>query len=97
MNNFLNPSEKATLEDGQEMRRKKAEFRSNHRGCKEMDLVMGQFASRHLPGLTEPLLACYEQLLDEEDATLMDWLMGRSEPDAKYQQLMGLLKQYTPG
>lgn len=61
-------------------RRDRLRFRSHHRGTKEMDLLLGSFAAKHLDdfGVTE--LAEYEALLAEQDQDLYDWLAGRSTP-----------------
>lgn len=96
MNNFLNSASKEPPKDPLETRRKKAEFRSFHRGSKEMDLIMGQFAKIHLPGLTEQQLTTYESMLDVDDAILWDWVVGRGQPQITYRELLEKLKQYTP-
>ncbi len=49
------------------LRRKKILFRSLHRGCKETDLLLGEFATRHLESLNATELSLFEALLDEAD------------------------------
>ena len=71
-------------------------FRSTHRGCKEMDLVMGQFAEQKLEVLDEPMLTLYDALLDEDDLMIWDWVIGRYAPDEKYAALVEMLKEYAP-
>lgn len=63
-----------------DLMQKRLRFRSTHRGCKEMDLVLGAFAEAHLPGLSGDRLIAYSRLLDESDADIWDWLMGRLPP-----------------
>jgi antitoxin CptB len=63
-----------------EVRRKRLRFRSWHRGTREVDLLLGPFADRHLPELTPRQLDRYEALLGENDATLYDWITGRVRP-----------------
>jgi antitoxin CptB len=55
-------------------------YRSWRRGTREMDLLLGPFADRHLAGMDETELAAYERLLDESDPNLMSWLTGQAEP-----------------
>jgi antitoxin CptB len=96
MNNSLNSDDIPLHQVALEHRVKKAIFRSEHRGSKEMDLIMGQFAKRHLPSLTDTELQHYETMLDEEDSTLWNWVIGKHQPNPEYQSLVEMLKQYAP-
>jgi antitoxin CptB len=76
---------------------KRLRYRSGHRGCKETDVVFAQFCETRLEGLQGPLLAAYEQLLDEDDADIWNWLVGRDTPENKeYQILITMLREYSP-
>ena|SRR5215813_6583237 len=55
-------------------------YRSWRRGTREMDLLLGPFADRHLAAMNDTELAAYERLLDESDPNLMIWLTGQAEP-----------------
>lgn len=59
--------------------RRKLIFRSWHRGTKEMDLIMGSFADRHVPGFTAAELQAYEEILNHSDPDLYNWITG-AEP-----------------
>ena len=48
----------------QERRLKRLKFRSWHRGTRELDLLLGPFADRHLDRLSAAELAEYEALLE---------------------------------
>ena len=63
-----------------EARLKRLKMRSWRRGTKEMDLVLGPFADRHLADLDEADLATYDRLLLENDQDLMAWILGQSTP-----------------
>ena len=67
-------------------RRKRLRFRSWHRGIKEMDLLLGPFADRHLGGMSEGDLDGYEALLEESDPDLYNWISGR-EPIPETQNM----------
>ncbi|MAS88021.1 MAG: succinate dehydrogenase assembly factor 2 [Micavibrio sp.] len=69
---------KENLED----KRKRLIFRSWHRGTKEMDLVMGTFADKHMPIMEEPNLSLYDDLLSESDPDLYNWVTGREDVPA---------------
>lgn len=63
-----------------ETRRKRAYFLSWHRGTREMDLLIGGFADKHLSSLTEAQLGRYEALLQEADSDLYNWITGTDTP-----------------
>jgi antitoxin CptB len=74
-------------------RRKRARFRSWHRGMREMDLILGPFADRELGALTLPELEQYENLLDIPDAELLGWVTGaRTAPPAWAESLLDRIK-----
>ena len=63
-----------------DIRRKRLLFRSWRRGTREIDLLLGSFAEAHLADLSDAQLDRYEALLESDDATLFDWLVGRAPP-----------------
>jgi antitoxin CptB len=65
-----------------ENKRKRLIFRSEHRGTKEMDLIMGSFARKYVPEFSEGELAQYEELLLNNDPDLYNWLTLKEEPPA---------------
>jgi antitoxin CptB len=67
-----------------EIRRKKALFRAQRRGFKELDLIFAAFADAHLPTLQEPDLSQFEALLSVPDWQIFDWIMGHAEVPAPY-------------
>ena len=58
------------------IRRKKLQFRSWHRGTRELDLIFGPFADAAIETLDEAGLDDYERLLNLQDGDLMDWVLG---------------------
>jgi antitoxin CptB len=72
------------MTDSDEIRRKRLLFRSWHRGTKEADLLLGSFAERHLGTFTPDELEIFEQLLEENDADLWDWMTGQAVPPPKH-------------
>jgi antitoxin CptB len=58
--------------------RKRLLFRSWHRGIREMDLILGGFAERHLAALDRDQLDRYGRLLENNDPDIYDWLIGRA-------------------
>lgn len=65
-------------------KRKRLLFRSWHRGTRELDLIMGTFAERHLAGFSEEELDLYDQLLTHPDPDLYNWITGMETVPANY-------------
>lgn len=49
------------------------------RGMLEIDLVLARFVARHLDTLSAAQRQAFRRLLDEQDGTLLDLVMGRAE------------------
>lgn len=83
------------METPEQRRRKRLIFRSWHRGMREMDLLMGTFAEKHLDTLTPGQLDQYEALLDRHDPDVYDWILDRApSPDDVDPSLMALLRAH---
>jgi len=67
------------------LRRKKILWRAKHRGMKEMDLMLGEYASQHLEGMSVAQLDEFEVILELSDAVLNDWLTDKTETPAEFQ------------
>ena len=72
------------MTDPLDIRRRKARFRSWHRGMREVDLIMGGFADASIADLNDAELAQYEALLDVPDADLLKWVTGEVRVPAQY-------------
>jgi antitoxin CptB len=72
-----------------EARRKRLVFRAGHRGIRELDLLLGQFARHHVPHFSEDELDRFEALLDAPEPELYSWLSGQSDiPEAFQSELI---------
>ena len=58
---------------------KKLLYRSNHRGTKEMDLLIGGFANENLKKLSPEELKEFELLLNFTDKELSSWLVDNKK------------------
>ena len=77
-------------------RRKRLLFRSWHRGMREMDMLLGRFAERHIDTFSDRQLALLEAILDHVDPEVYAWLSGREPVPAEMQSdVMRLLKNFT--
>ncbi len=63
-------------------KRKRLIFRSWHRGTREMDIIMGSFADKHVLAFTSEQLDTYDEILSIPDPDIYDWICNRAEPPA---------------
>jgi antitoxin CptB len=83
--------------DDIQIRRKKALFRAQRRGFKELDLVFAAFAYAHLEHLGNAQLEKFEALLSVPDWQIYDWLVGHNPvPAALNHDVFALLRDYRP-
>ena len=68
------------MPDNLEQRRKRLAFRARHRGMKELDLLIGSFAERHLAAFSPDQLDRFEALLDLPEPLMYGWLVGGEAP-----------------
>ena len=61
-------------------RRKRLRFRAWRRGFREIDLILGGFADRHIATLDASEVDAFERLLEMRDLDVYDWIVGRSQP-----------------
>jgi antitoxin CptB len=59
-------------------RRKRLLYRANHRGIKEMDIILGGFASAWIDRLTMGQLDEFEEIMQENDRDLLSWFTGEA-------------------
>ncbi|WP_420547261.1 succinate dehydrogenase assembly factor 2 [Curvivirga sp.] len=82
--------------DAHEKRLKKLEFRSQHRGIKELDILVGGFARKHLRELSTEDLYEFECLMTVPDQTFYSILRGDVEaPEHVKSDLLDKLIAYT--
>jgi antitoxin CptB len=67
-----------------DIRRRKALFRSWHRGMREVDLILGSFADGEIASLSEEDLEVYEALMAEPDADILNWVTGEAAVPARH-------------
>lgn len=65
-------------------RRRKILFRAWHRGIREMDLLMGQFADAEIGTLSESELDDFEALIEVPDRDLFSWITGTEDTPSNY-------------
>ena len=84
--------------ESQEVRIKRLRYRSTYTGTKETDVLLGQFAARHLAELSPEMLDQYEALIDNSDPDLFMWISGRKPVPAEWDtEIMTLLQKFRTG
>jgi len=64
--------------------KKKIIYRSNYRGCKETDLIIGSFAKIHTSKMPLQDLKRFLEILDESDDLLYKWITKKAPLPNKY-------------
>lgn len=76
-------------------RRKKLLFRAEHRGFKEMDLLMGHFARANLLEMSDADLDAFESLLEQPDQDVYAWIIRTAPvPDLFQTPLLDRLQRF---
>lgn len=77
------------------VRRRRAAYRANHRGTKEMDVLVGRFAEAHLDAFGAAGLTHFEHFLALPDPMLQDWIFNPANvSDARYAALIADIRMF---
>lgn len=79
------------LIDDSEYTRRKLRFRAWHRGTKEADLIMGQFADANIKSMDLEALLQFDALLNAQDLDVYNWVIGKDPVPTEYDN--DLMKQ----
>lgn len=71
--------------------------RSMWRGIKEMDIILRDFAGRHLAAMNPAELDLYEALLAESDHDLLAWITGATDTPARFAPLIDRIRAGAVG
>lgn len=83
--------------DDLDMRRRRLLWRAAHRGLREMDLVLGGFAARHVREMRAVELDELDAIIATPDQDLLDWILGRSAvPPASRSATLDCLIAFRP-
>lgn len=73
---------------------KKLIYRSVHRGCKETDILLGQFALSQIKNLDSKEIKTYQNFIEEDDLAIYNWVLGKEEIPNKYLNLTNKIKKF---
>lgn len=78
-------------------RRRRMLFRAWHRGIREMDLILGQYAEDNIADMDDATLDQFEMIMAEEDNDLIAWINGASPvPEHLRMPLFEQIAAYRP-
>lgn len=63
---------------------KRLQYQSWYRGCKETDILLGEYARAHLESLPEEAIDLYEDFMQEDDKAIFNWLTETEPVPDKY-------------
>jgi antitoxin CptB len=76
---------------------KKLLYQSCHRGCKETDLIIGEFAKKNLHKMTEEEIHAFAELLQVPDTDIYDWYTKKKPlPKEKFNPVVDKLLNFIP-
>ena len=81
---FEMPKPVRTPNEPREVRIKRLAMRSMRRGIKEMDLILSAYADDTLAAMSDDTLTLYDDLLDENDHDLYQWVTGQFPPKSPF-------------
>lgn len=83
-----------TATEDRPTRLKRLRFRCWHRGIKEADVLLGNFADKKMAALADDQLDRLEELLEEQDIDLVAWIGSIRTPPAHLDHdIMGMLRK----
>lgn len=81
--------------DEQDKRLKRLRYQSWHRGCKETDVVLGNYFDQHASAWSEDDIALYEALLEEDDWDIWQWVAyDATPPNAQFIPIIEKLRTF---
>jgi antitoxin CptB len=66
------------------------------RGTRELDALLGGWLDRHIEGSDDAAIQAFDELLDQQDPELWDWLTGHAEPPrADWRALVAAIRRHA--
>jgi antitoxin CptB len=79
-------------EETRDVRLKRMRMRAGRRGIKEMDLILAAFADREMAGMTDIELDAFEQLMEQNDQDLYQWVSGQADAPEAHAPLVARIR-----
>jgi antitoxin CptB len=82
------PAPERPVNEPREVRIKRLAMRSMRRGIKEMDLILSAYADDCLAAMDDAALDVYDDLLNENDHDLYQWVTRQVLPKPVYSEMV---------
>ncbi|MFY0612632.1 MAG: succinate dehydrogenase assembly factor 2 [Hyphomicrobiaceae bacterium] len=77
------------------LRRKRALYRAQYRGTKEMDWMVGRYAAAKLDGMSDAELQTFEAFLEVGDPEINAWLLAQVAcPEPSFSALIADMREF---
>lgn len=71
-------------------------YQSAHRGCKETDIILGQFCTEYVRSFSKEDIVAYEALLNENDIDIYNWYTKKVPlPETHKNKVTNLLMNFV--
>ena len=80
-----------------EHRIKRLAMRSMRRGIKEMDIILSAYATQNLHVMDEETICLYDELLNENDQDLYQWVTGQAAAPAQFVEMIAEISVQMQG
>lgn len=85
------------MSETHEHRLKRLKMRSMRRGIKEMDLILSAYADDTLHRMNDADLSLYDDMLNENDQDLYQWVTGQAAAPERFAGLIGRISVQFQG
>jgi len=69
-------------------------YRSIHRGCKETDFLIGEFAKEKISSFNDAQLQLFADFIVEDDLLIYDWILAKYEAPQKYFEIIEEIRKF---
>ena len=69
-------------------------YRSIHRGCKETDFLIGEFAKEKIYSFNAEELKIFADFIVEDDLLIYDWILAKYEMPEKYDAIVKNIREF---
>ena len=71
-------------------------YKSWHRGSKETDILLGNFARMEIHSLNDSELSIYGELIEEDDWDIYEWILSESANlPPKYSEIIKKIRDFN--
>lgn len=78
-----------------ETRRRRAAYRAQHRGTKELDFLIGRYADAHLDEFPDDKLARFEAFLAISEPLIQSWIFGEEPAEhTEFSELVADIRKF---